>query len=305
MDPMTTRDTSLTPDRLARLREHLMTEITAGPATQSTYLPVAKARRAPRRLVSAGAAVVVTAAALLTALSMTGGPGGLGPTAFAVSHLPGDIVAIEVVNSDATAEQMTRQLHAQGLSVTVHAVPTNPQLVGTWVYESFSGDVPEAIRTSIAEQARDGYRNTVEIPASFPGTITLAVGRPMRAGETPQVAGVRNALAPGGLLFCTRLSGADPDAAAAHLRADGYTVHWSDGSPLRTIAAPPAGTRVTQAFIFDIDQKDVELPVGDPRDVTLVVVDPADSAFAKQLWTGYSASQHATGTADYSGCPIT
>src|SRR5436309_1182633 len=128
---MTTRDTSLSPDRLTRLKGHLMTEIaTAAPRTPE----LADTHRwRSRRFGLAVIAVAAATAAVFVGLTVAAGPGGLGPTAFAVSHLAGDKVAIKVVNTDATAAQMTRQLHNKGVNVSVRAVPTTPQLVGTWV----------------------------------------------------------------------------------------------------------------------------------------------------------------------------
>src|SRR4051812_46370088 len=121
MDPMTTRDTSLSPDRLARLRGHVMTEISTAPAPLATP-PPAHRRWAPRRVGVALGAVAAATTAVLVALTVTAGPGGLGPTAFAVAHLPGDIVAIKVVNTRASADQMTRQLKAQGVNASIETM---------------------------------------------------------------------------------------------------------------------------------------------------------------------------------------
>jgi len=295
---MTARDTTLAPDRLARLRSHLMTEIATAPTSERA----APSRRwTPRRALAGVAALAVIAVAAFVGVSVTGGPAGLGPAAFAVTQLPGGTVAIHVVDDEATAAQMTRQLHAQGLNITIESVPTTPQLVGTWVWSSGSADAPRSLLDSIADQTH-GYVATIEVPATFPGSITLGVGRATRPGETPQVAGARNALAPGGLLFCDRLSGADPSVAARTLAAAGYTVHWADGVVSRPVDAPPAGARVTQAFVFDFDPKNVERPIADPHDVTVVVAQPSQSRYLPELWTGFSLSQRDAGTADYTAC---
>ena len=302
---MTTRDTSLSPDRLARLRGHLMTEISTAPAPQ-VQSGAAPRRWTPRRLGMGLVAVAAATAAVFVGLTVTTGPGGLGPTAFAVSHLSGDMVAIKVVNTKASADQMTRQLHGQGVNVSIQTVPTTPQLVGTWVMASFTGDVPASLSESVAQQTH-GYVATLEVPAVFAGDLTLYVGRAMRPGETPQVGGARNALAPDGLLFCDRLSGAKPAAAQEKLEAQGYTVHWADGTRglyTQEISAPPAGSRVSAAFIFDFDRKDVSRPITNPHDVTVTVTDPNDRRYLPQLWLGFAPSQQTTPqTIDYSSCP--
>lgn len=306
MDPMTARDTSLSPGRLARLKGHLMTEITTAPAAHAPGTDDGSRRRPRRRLGLAVAAVAAVTAAVLVGLVVTTGPGGLGPTAFAVSHLPGDTIAIKVVNTHASADQMTRQLHGQGVNVSIQTMTATPQLVGTWVAAGFTPEVPKSISDSIAEQEH-GYVATLELPAVFPGAITLTVGIPTPAGETPNVGGVRNALAPGGLLFCDRLSGAKPAAAQKKLESQGYTVHWADGAHglvTRSLSIPPPGSRVSAAFIFDFDPKDVSRPISNPHDVTVSVIDPRDPRYLPQLWLGFAPSQQTTPkTIDYSSCP--
>ena len=297
MDPMTTRDITLHPDRRAQLREHLMSALTTLAHEEQ---PVAQPQRrftSSRRLLVVGAAAVAVMVATFVGLSLTGGPAGLGPTAFAVTTLPGGTVAIKVVNSTATAKQMTAQLHKQGLNITVTAAPSTPQLVGTWVYASFTADVPSTLASSIAAQEH-GYASTIDISASFAGRITLGVGRATLPGETAQVAGLRNALAPGGLLFCDRLAGADPQVAATKLAASGYTVRWATNPvTTATITTPPAGSKVTEAFIGGVN---VEQPVARAHDVTLILDTPTDRRYLPQLWTGFAPSQQTA--IDYNSC---
>jgi hypothetical protein len=304
VDPMTTRDTSLSPDRLARLREHVMTEISTAPAPQALK-PTPRGRWTPRRLGTAVAGMAAATAAIVIGLTVATGPGGLGPTAFAVSHLPGDTVAIKVVDTAASAEQMTRQLQAQGVNVRIDAITANPQLVGTWNGAGFTSDVPASIVHSIMEQEH-GYVSTIEIPAVFPGTIGLSVGVPTPAGETPGVVGARNALAPGGQLFCERLSGVQPAVAERELAAQGYTVHWADGTHglyQDEIPDPPPGSRVSSAVIFDFDPQDVSRPIPNPHDVTLTVIDPHDRRYLPQLWLGFAPFQQTIPQSiDYSTC---
>jgi hypothetical protein len=294
---MTTRDIALHPDRRARLREHLMSELTTLASEQPTVARPARRFTPRRRLLVAGAVAAAVTGATFVGLSTTGGPAGLGPTAFAVTQLPEGAVAIKVVNNTATAKQMTAQLHKQGLSITITTVPSTPQLVGTWVYASFTAAVPSTLASSIAAQEH-GYVSTIDISASFPGRITLGVGRATRPGETVQVAGLRNALAPGGLLFCDRLSGVDPQIAATKLAAAGYAVHWA-ANPVTTttITTPAAGSKVTEAFIGGAD---VEQPVASAHDVTLILDTPTDRRYLPQLWTGFAPSQQTA--IDYNSC---
>lgn len=298
---------SLPPDRLARLREHLMTEISTAPAPLAPApSPPSRRRWTPARLGVAVAGVAAATGAVFVGLAVTAGPGGLGPTAFAVSHLPGDTVAIKVVDTAASADQMTRQLRAQGVHVTIQTITANPQLVGKWNGASFTADVPASLVHSV-EQQEHGYVATIELPAIFPGEIGLTVGVPTPADETPGVVGVRNALAPGGPLFCDRLSGAQPAAAEQTLTAQGYTVHWADGTRglyTTEISTPPAGSRVSTATIFDFDRQDPTRPIPNPRDVTVTVIDPHDERYLPQLWLGFALSQQTTPQSiDYSSCP--
>ncbi|HWL34909.1 MAG TPA: hypothetical protein VNQ77_01825 [Frankiaceae bacterium] len=98
--------------------------------------------------------------------------------------------------------------------------------------------------------------------------------------------GRRNALAPGGLLHCSRLSDAAPDAARKRLTADGYAVTWAGGS------APPRGSRVTLAYVSDTA----------PRTVELTAVTPVDARYAAQSWLGFTPSARAAGDRGYAAC---
>jgi hypothetical protein len=199
---------------------------------------------------------------------------------------------------------MTRQLHEYGLDITIEVVPTSRQLVGTWVWVSTSGDVPRDLQDSVAEQAA-GYTATIELPASFPGEITFGVGRATRPGEEPQVSGIRNALAPGGLLFCERLRDLTPEEAGRRLTALGYTVGFADRQGPRGFTRTPPPGLVTEAYVFDFDLM-ADGRIGDEpdtRDVQVVVRQPSDRVYEQQRWSGFSPSQRAAGTIDYSRCP--
>jgi len=280
---------TLDPDRLARRREHLMLEIQSlpqeitAPASVRTARP---GRRMPRRFAMAGGAVVgLTCAAITLSVAFESSPG-LGTPAFAVSALPQGNVSITVVNTAASAKQMTDQLHAKGVNVAIETMPASRQLVGTWVGQSYSSAVPESLWRSINAQTH-GYTKTLDIPASFPGAITLYVGRAPKAGEGVQVGGIRNALAPGGALACRVSPGSTPDAARRALVSAGYTVTWAYQSRSAAVGAPPAGTRVTDAYVSD----------DDPHAVTLLVADPHSPTYSALVWSGFAPSQRTAGTA--------
>lgn len=268
--------------------EHLMTEITA-PATDLTSHHSKPAIRWRRWLpLTAGAIVAGVIAAIVVVVGVTPSHP-RGATAFAVEPVADGSVAVKVVNTDASAREMTAQLHAAGLRVDVATEPASPQLVGTWVGASFSADVPQALAKSIISQT-DGYTATLDIPKSLAGDVILYVGVTTPTGELPQVIGLPNALAPGGRLACLNLSGADPAQAAAALTARGYTLTWTDSvsAAAPTLTQPPAGSQVTDAFISD----------DNPKQVAVVAIAPSDSRYAGSIHIGYPLDQRtATGVA--------
>jgi hypothetical protein len=133
----------------------------------------------PTRMVVAGAVTVAVAAAVLVVGSTAGGPEGHGPTAFAVERLPNNLTSITIVNSDVSAHQMTDQLHAQGLDITIRTIPTTPDETGHWVVESFSGDVPQSVSDAVRAQTIKQPR-AIEVPSTFRGSITFGVAVPSR-----------------------------------------------------------------------------------------------------------------------------
>ncbi|MDQ1711007.1 MAG: hypothetical protein QOE45_457 [Frankiaceae bacterium] len=259
-----------------------MSEITLEREAQA----VGPVRRAPRRVVMAMAAAVVFTGGVLVALSARG-PGDAGGTAFAMERVAGGTIAVRVVDSDVSARAMTRQLRAAGVDVRVETMPASPQLVGTWLYVGNDGHVPDSVYYAIVAQTH-GYVATIEVSASLPGGLVLGVGRAPHRGEGVQVSGRRNALAPGGALYCTRLPGVAASVAAAHLATDGYAVRWADGK------VPAAGTRIAAAYVSD----------DAPKTVVLSALSPSDSRFGPQSWLGFTPSARADADRGYSaGCP--
>jgi hypothetical protein len=298
-----THDTPLAPDRLARRREHLMTEIAA---TQDiAAAPAVRNPRGtfwqPRRLLAAAASVAVIAGAAFTAMALTGGPTGAGATAFAVARLPHGKVSIRVVSTAASAKQMTDQLHAKGLDIFVTTVPATPQLVGTWVSMSTSQDFSPALAKDLVSQALS-HSVTLDVPAHFTGSLGLSLAVAPSSGEQPEVAGLRNALAPGAPLACSGLSGTGPDHAAAVLERRGYTVLGFTtgvglpGSTTPDLTKPPRGTKVTAVFIEDMSPTDsTQVLTSRDHDVAIQIASPADASYPILLHAGFAPSQSLTG----------
>jgi hypothetical protein len=308
---MSSRDTSLHPDRLSRLRGHLMTEIATQPApAEAQAAPIRIRRWTPRRLAVASAAIAAGTAAVFVGLAATSGPGGLGPTAFAVTPQPHGVVAIHIVNTQASADEMTRQLQAKGLNIKIATMAATPALVGTWVAVGSDGTLPD----SVAEKVNlDGYAATLDVPASFPGLLILDVGVAPKPGQPINVAGLRNALAPGGPLACHGLSGAKPEDAEKILASLGYTIdQWTTRQPTfrpgvtpeqsGVVAVPPPGTRVTQVWVHDwIGTRWDDIDPSREHNVVVQVQAPKAATYTYAIWQGFASSLR-TGNPATAGC---
>jgi hypothetical protein len=296
--------------RRARLREHLMTEITTMPAVTE---PAIRIRRwaSPRRIGATVGGIAVATAGAFAGLAVITGPAGLGPTAFAVSPEPHGVVAIHIVSTKASAEQMTRQLRSKGLHIRIATEPASPALVGTWIGVGADGRVPMSVVDEVGNQT-EGYAATLEVPVSFPGTLVLDVGVPPRPGQQINVAGLRNALAPGGPLACNGLSGAKPANAAKTLTALGYSIdYWTTRQPQlpgRTPAqsgvvhTPPAGSRVTQVWVHDwVGDHWTDVDPSRERHVIVQVQSPTAATYPYTVWQGFAPSLR-TGSPASAGC---
>jgi hypothetical protein len=268
------REPTLSDDRLNRGRERLMLEI-----ARQQVVPLKRRRRG----LVAGLAGAAVAAALVVAVSVPRSSDD-GPAGLRIERISNDTVAVRVVDTTVEARTMSRELQRQGLDVTIDMLPASPQLVGVWLTESFSGDVPEALAQSVIAQVQ-GYSDTVELPTSFRGEIRFGVGRAPRPGEEVQVSGTgRNALAPGAWLACLHGSGGHPQAVRAGAEALGYTVEWADGDRTATpqlINAPLPGQLVAVATIDDAT----------PSVVRLVLGTPGARRYDYRVRTGYSSRQ--------------
>jgi hypothetical protein len=283
-------DPQLRPSRVELRLEHLMTEIATPALAPGRHAVERRSRRWVGAVTVAAVASAVAAAVVLVGTT----PASIkGATAFAIEPAANGFVAVKVVSTDASARQMTAQLHAAGLNVNVGTEPASPQLVGTWVGASFSANVPAALAKSIASQT-DGYAATLDIPKGMTGKVTLYVGVATPSGQQPQVAGLRNALAPGGRLACPQLSGTDPASAKATLAAKGFVVTWKDNiSPTApALAEPAAGAKVTTAFISDTD----------PNQAMVIAVAPTDRRYAGLIHLGYPLDNRTTDGVTQTSC---
>jgi hypothetical protein len=285
-------------DRLARRREHLMSELimrreveraAAGhdhqrSSARPSVFPLISSGR--RRLFLTGAVAAATVA-ISVAWSVVGGPSGQGPAAFAVTPLDSSTLLVKVVDSQVGADAMNDQLHRAGIALTVHTVPASPQLVGRWLEVGADAKVPGALADDIADQALNKATALV-VPRSFPGQLTLVVGRSARPGEQLQVQGTPNALAPGGLLACLHLHGSDPATAARALGSAGWKVQWAVGGARTAVAAPKAGQRVVQAYIYDEPRLAPRGFIPEGKAVQVVLASPQDEHYDTLLQTGFS-----------------
>lgn len=282
-------------DRLALRREHLMSELTMrreaertavthgyrqGPALPRVFAP-------GRRLLLLTGAVAAATVAISVVSSGVGGPSGHGPAAFAVTSLDPSTLVVKVVDSQVSADAMNAQLREAGIAITVRTVPASPQLVGRWLEVGADAQVPGALADDVADQALNKTAALV-VPRSFPGQLTLMVGRAAQDGEKLQVLGTPNALAPGGLLACLHLSGADPATAAPALAAAGWKVQWAAGGARHAIASPTPGQKVVQAYVYDEPQLAPRGFVPGAKAVQVVLASPQDEHYATLVHTGFS-----------------
>jgi hypothetical protein len=205
---------------------------------------------------------------------------------------------------------MTRQLQAKGLNIKIATMAASPALVGTWVGVGSDGTLP----MSVADKVNlDGYGATLEVPASFRGLLILSVGVPPKPGEPINVAGLRNALAPGGPLACHGLSGAKPEDAEKTLTSLGYTIdYWTTRLPTfragvtpeqdGVIAVPPPGTRVTQVWVHDwIGTRWDNVDPTREHNVVVQVQAPSAATYSYTIWQGFASSLR-TGDPATAGC---
>lgn len=175
------------------------------PAAIRGALLEALARRRRRRLravVVALSCVVVAAAALIGGGMFAPGP----ERVLAVDDSGGDWVRISILDGQAGAEEMTKELQDAGIDAQVQLVPSVPQFVGHWMgvgQVDMSADVPcdlspvqetpRLVCTNpplLADGDADFHGDVFQIRRDaiekLKGTRTIFyVGREPEAGETP------------------------------------------------------------------------------------------------------------------------
>jgi len=284
---------SLPPERVMMRLEHLMSEISR-PSHEQDGVPegtwgersVTSIRSPHRRFaVIAGVAASVLVGTAVGSIAIAGSPG-LGSPAFAVTPA-GEDSRINILDTSAAAEQMTRQLSAKGLDVTVRTAAVNEQLVGTWVSVGSDGTTSEAVLSDLTEQAL-GYSDDIVVPRGADGLV-LTVGVAPEAGEEPSVIGLRNGFAPGGPLECSPARGAQLDDATALLVDKGFSVRTVDFATLDPTAV--AGSAIVTS-VFHTDDA--------PDQLMVVALDPTDPRLDAQMNHGFSPHQAAD-----PGCPRT
>lgn len=205
----------------------------AGLLTVTLHQPVvagARSRVPSRRRMSmrAGVAAVAAAAVAVTVVGLW--PSGDHPhhrrgaatdlrfIDFSVRH--GNTTVL-ITDPYAAASQLTAEMRAHGLDISVRAVPVSPSLIGTIVFT----DAP-VIRALSRPGCDGGCSIGFVIPAGFTGRADIIVGRRARRGEMYE--SMADAFAPGEVLHCSGLLGAPASAAVPVLRRLGLAATWWD-----------------------------------------------------------------------------
>lgn len=221
----------------------------------------------------------------------------------------GAVVYVRPVTTAAAAAATTRRLNSLGVHINVTTQPATPSLVGTWLGEGGTGDVPTPLVNDVVRQAQ-GYTATLRIPAHFTGRITLEVGVPPAPGQKIDVGGLRNALAPGMPLACHSLSGATPADAIRVVAQLGYSIDaWTTRDSATSGLLTPAQIesrphlRVTEAFVHDWTGNDLSaVQPGAEHHLVVKLADERSPTYIAQLWTGYSAGLRKPEPPALTGC---
>jgi hypothetical protein len=275
-------------------RRHFMTMIAEQRAVREPRIH----RR--RSLAAMTAALALVATSAVVGIQVISSDPDLGSKAFAIAEEPSGTVAVQIVSTQASAEQMTRQLHAAGLkNVSVETISASPALVGIWA--SPGGEGAQAVSDQLA-----GYTATVEIPRSLSEPLTLTVGRAPKPGERINLSGFRNQLAPGGPLACLGVPGAKPADAVQRLVAAGYTIDfWYTSNREQSLPATTAVNdtlRVVGVYNDDLDLHDHwRLIPGREHSVSVQVAPANSSLYDETIWTGFAPSLR-TGDPATAGC---
>ncbi|RCG30229.1 hypothetical protein DQ384_15900 [Sphaerisporangium album] len=174
-------------------------------------------RYGPQRLLLGLVAVAVLAAGVVVGPSLLGN--GLGPaTSYASSDIDirreADLYVARIKNPYADHQRYREAFGTLGLDVDVRVVPAAPRKVGQelsvgvhgGVRES-SGRTPEWLSSGMEEPdgtpcmaGQDGCYLVLRVPVGLTGQLVVRLGRPARAGEVYDEAGVTTATTAGGTL---------------------------------------------------------------------------------------------------------
>ena len=252
----------------------------------------------------AAVALVALVSALVVSFVEAHGKSAKSPT------LPaGATVTIQPVTTAAAAQRFTQRLNSAGVHVQITTQPATPALVGTWISEGATPAVPIALVKSVDQQAQ-GYTSVIRIPAHFQGRITLEVGVPPMPGQKIEVAGLRNALAPGMPLGCRSLSDAAPADAIRVFSELGYTVDaWSSrdsatsGVLTATQIMRDSHLHVAQVFVHDWSGNDLTaVRTGQQHHLIVKLLDDRSPSYLTQLWTGFAPALRTANPPALAGC---
>ncbi|WP_061289221.1 hypothetical protein [Herbidospora cretacea] len=140
-------------------------------------------------------------------------------------HREGDQYVARVLDPFADRERFTEAFRAVGLDVRIEALPASPLSAGRSMGLMIGGtfDRPGEIGGEFAyggvvlsadpepkgcEPSRPGCAMVIRVPAGFPGSVSVRLGRPARPGE--EYADYDKALGPGGPLHGVRLRDGAP-----------------------------------------------------------------------------------------------
>ena len=156
----------------------------------------------------------------------------------------GYIVAT-VTDPYAAQSALDAAFKAAGLDITVTLVPVSPSIVGTVVAlsEGANSSQIESLGGGACVTGGGGCPIGVKVPDNFSGSGSITIGRAAQPGESYDA--TASAFAPGEVLHCSGLLGAQVSSALAQIASDGITAQWShtDASGATTAnGTPPPGS---------------------------------------------------------------
>ena len=209
-------------------------------------------RRRPLVLSTLGAAAtaVLVALALLTSSAVK-------PTTahgVAFRELANGAIIARVTDPFAADAQLKAAFAKHGFNITLNLLPVSPSIVGTVIYTSGAGIEP--LQGGHCLSGGGGCPIGLRISSEFTGQGYITLGRPARGEEVYE--STASAFAPGEVLHCSGLLGAQVATALPKLRAKQLAVQWREevsstslpasSRSLATTSRPP-----TQNYIWSAD----------------------------------------------------